>query len=158
MSYARFVESDVYMYASCSGGIECCMCSIGPKVKSIWTTGTDNDYPLFKNIPACDKCEGQGCEECMISGTVYLETYEEAIAHLEEHVKYGHYVPERAFEGLREDMANNEPLDKICDGPMMVDLKKGEAMPLENWIEDQKGEEWKDENSGDSDDWKKDDD
>lgn len=29
MSYCRFTEGDVYLYADVAGGITCCMCSIG---------------------------------------------------------------------------------------------------------------------------------
>ena len=83
-----------------------------------------------------------------------MATYEEAIEHLRKHEEKGDYVPPRAYEGLKEDMKNNEPLDKICDGPMIVDFKKGEAKPLEEWLEEEKTDSWKDEDFPNSDDWK----
>jgi hypothetical protein len=60
-------DSDVYVYYSIHGGIECCGCRL-------------LDGRLF-NLP----------------------TEAEMIAHLEQHRRAGHKVPEEAFEELRTE-------------------------------------------------------
>jgi hypothetical protein len=41
MSYCRFGEADVYIYASVSGGIECSMCSISPEDQFSFNSPTE---------------------------------------------------------------------------------------------------------------------
>jgi hypothetical protein len=36
MSYARFWDSDVYIYASTNGGLTCCMCHFGDMMESFF--------------------------------------------------------------------------------------------------------------------------
>lgn len=114
MSYCRFVESDVYMYPSCNGGITCCSCLLSKKVITIFTTGSDEDS-FLKGIEPCKNCGGKGCDECMIHDDIHFDTYQEAINHLHEHVKAGHQVPDRAFEGLKRDMEEGISLEPVID-------------------------------------------
>ncbi len=123
MSYCRFSSGDVYMYASSSGGIECCACNLADKVPTIFTTGTDEKH-IFKNIKPCGFCKGVGCNHCMMNGNTLLETYEEAIIHLENHVKMGDSVPEYAFESLKDDLQRGEPLVKIINKKDVKKVKK----------------------------------
>ncbi len=112
MSYCRFIEGDVYMYASVHGGIECCACSLAGKIKTIFSPGAelDEDDPRREWIGDGCTCDDQ-CGECTMHDNTGFQTYEEAIAHLEEHVAAGHNVPDRAFKGLRKDMEEGYPLE-----------------------------------------------
>lgn len=75
MSYCRFSEGDVYMYSNLSEmKIVCCACRLLDKDR----------YGLRGNFS--------------------FDTLEEALKHLEEHVKVGHRVPEYAFRLLREEI------------------------------------------------------
>lgn len=69
MSYCRFSNSDVYMFASVNGGIECCACALQKKDIT----------------------------------SVNFNTEEEAINHLYEHKKAGHYVPKKAITRLKKE-------------------------------------------------------
>jgi len=115
MSYCRFSEGDVYMYASVRGGIECCACRLAEKVPTIFTPGkideTDPRWRLFtKNGELiCKKCKS-GCDECMMHGNLTFETYQEAFDHLVKHKEAGDIVPDRAFKSLRRDAKKGEPL------------------------------------------------
>lgn len=118
MSYCRFIEGDVYMYASVYGGIECCACGLANKIKTIFSPGVNLDEDDFRNEwikdNTCD-CDDQ-CDNCTMHGNVSFKTYEEAIAHLEKHVAAGHDVPARAFEGLKRDMEEGYPLEPcLCE-------------------------------------------
>ncbi len=74
MSYARFSsESDVYVYASANGGIECSRCRFI----------ADSQEPPRNNAVMVDE--------------------DEMIAHLEKHRRAGHRVPDDAFDQLRTD-------------------------------------------------------
>jgi len=74
VSYARFTaESDVYVYASAAGGIECCRCRF--------------------------IADAQGPPR----GNAVMVDEDEMIAHLEKHRRAGHRVPDNAFEQLRPD-------------------------------------------------------
>lgn len=95
MSYCRFGEGDVYLYASVLGGLECCACWLAPTVVSIFTTGR----PEF-NIPSCAQCDGLGCEVCMMHPTHHLATVQDAYTHLVAHRLAGHHVPQDAIDAL----------------------------------------------------------
>ena len=72
MSYARFAEdSDVYVYASEAGGIECARCRFI----------ADTKEPPRNNAVMVDE--------------------DEMIAHLEKHRRAGHRVQDDALERLR---------------------------------------------------------
>jgi hypothetical protein len=105
MSYCRFLEGDVYMYASSLGGIACAMCTFAPRVPSIFTTGTGPDDPLFPNLPPCEQCQGTGCDHCMMPGSQHFSGVQEAYEHLITHRQAGHEVPQRAFQALIDDGA-----------------------------------------------------
>lgn len=104
MSYCRFSDGDVYAYPHVDGGFECCACRLAPLVKSIFTEGC-TDHPLFGDIEKCDKCNGNGCEECMLPGNQRFHTRSEMIAHLQEHIEADHNVPSYAIEILKEELA-----------------------------------------------------
>lgn len=113
MSYCRFIEGDVYMYASVYGGIECCACRLAEKVNTIFSPGTNlaEDDPRREwvegNICDCD----DACDKCTMHGNLKFKTHEEALAHLEEHKAAGHKVPTRAFKALKRDIEENHQLD-----------------------------------------------
>ena len=119
MAYCRFGDGDVYIFPHVHGGIECCSCSLAEKVTTIWTKG----YKSFLEI--CSKCNGKGCEECwckkckgvgcdfcMMYGSINLKTYKEALEHLKEHRNNGDYVPEEAFDGIKQDMEDELKEDR----------------------------------------------
>ncbi len=112
MSYCRWSDGDVYMYEHVGGFIECCACKFAPLVKTIYTEGTldlpkdDLGKKLFGDIPPCKYCHGKGCDKCMMHSNTHLHSYEEALEHLNKHVKSGDYVPSYAFEALKEDIAS----------------------------------------------------
>lgn len=104
MSYCRFTEGDVYMYAS-RDGIECCLCSLAPLVPSLLTNGTSSKHPLFPNVPACQHCQGHGCKECMVHGSQTFATIQAAYEHLIAHRQAGHKVPPKALAQFIEEGA-----------------------------------------------------
>lgn len=77
MSYARFSEGDVYLYASVGGGIFCDSCRL-----------------RVSSAPAAP-----------------FTTYDEAIAHVREHMKHGHRVPDRTIPALEADRDAGESLE-----------------------------------------------
>jgi len=82
MSYCRFSEGDVYMYPSVDGTIVCQMCLI-----------------LIE-----DQRQGKTWNSVFTS-------LEEAYEHLQEHLKRGHTVPERAFIRLRHEILGEQATD-----------------------------------------------
>lgn len=79
MSYCRFSNGDVYMYPTING-IECCACKL-TKMKYY---------------------EKNGITIGMHSNVLF-DTSEQAMLHLEEHIKAGHSVPKYAIERLKEE-------------------------------------------------------
>jgi hypothetical protein len=128
MSYVRFgPESNVYVFPHVGGGFECCGCSMGPLVKSIYTTGC-KDHPLFGDVDPCPHCQGEGCEECMVGSSVRVNTRSEMIAHLNAHIKAGDKVPVHAIEALKEELKlkgeyNESLFGDGYDGPAILNLK-----------------------------------
>lgn len=102
MSYCRFSEGDIYLYATTEGALVCQMCSLAPKVKSLFTTGGKF---LRKQIPPCAKCGGAGCDACMLHGSTRLESLEAALAHVQAHRQAGDHVPLAVDERLRREIA-----------------------------------------------------
>jgi len=77
MSYARCApDSDVYVYASTRGGIECERCRLIQSANAL-ANGPRNNAVMVDE--------------------------DEMIAHLEKHRNAGHKVPESAFTALRRD-------------------------------------------------------
>ncbi len=116
MSYCRWLEGDVYMFASVNGGIECCSCKFAPKVKTVFTGGR-KEHPFFGEIEGCTVCNGEGCNSCMMHGSLTLDSYDEALEHLQKHKDSGDDVPESAFAALQYDRDNGgalEPLHCAC--------------------------------------------
>ena len=79
MSYCRFLGADAYIFENTGGFIECCGCTL--------------------NEPA----DGE------VFGFFYANTAREMLAHMDEHRAAGDYIPEQAYDGIRED---NPDLDK----------------------------------------------
>lgn len=74
MSYARFSEGDIYLFAHADfSGWICQLCSL--------PEGHEKKF---------------GCE-----GSCYLVTAREVLGHLEAHIETGHEVPERAMERIK---------------------------------------------------------
>jgi hypothetical protein len=82
MSYARFVESDVYVFHSV-GGFGCCqICSLMPT--RIVESGLAKGAEFHEDFNTASR--------------------EEMIAHLMEHVKNGDSVPDRAIQQLTKEL------------------------------------------------------
>lgn len=81
VAYCRFSEGDVYLYASSILPLqyECCWCHLVPMVE-------DADGDRWWD-------------------SVTLRSPADALAHLREHQKAGHVVPERAFARLEAEIA-----------------------------------------------------
>lgn len=116
MSYCRFSEGDVYMYASSEGGIECCACRLAPLVKTIFTEG--GDILPFGYIEPCD-CHGTGCDRCIMHGSLTLETKQEALAHLLEHREAGHLFPQDAIDRLQDEIRSRLGSDAAIPAPAL---------------------------------------
>jgi len=140
MSYCRFSNGDVYMYPSTNGGIECCACRLADKVPTVFTPGvideTDFRWDLLVagGDLVCTKCE-EGCDACMMHGSVTFYNYQDAIDHLHAHRAAADEVPDYAFEYLKEDMEANEPLEPLlCDCGKVIcvfDFESGKQSCLE---------------------------
>lgn len=92
MSYARFGwdGSDVYVFLSSpSSKLECCACSIMPKV---------HHNPPIINF------SGISMSETVQS--FYAETPQDMLDHLEQHVTAGDTVPEETFTDIIRDFKN----------------------------------------------------
>ena len=140
MSYARFGEgSDIYVYEHVGGYFECCACSLSKPVKSIFTVGC-TDHPLFGDKPPCEKCGGEGCDECMMPGNTCVKTRSEMISHIQAHIEAGHAVPDYAIKRLKEELnecgETTDPLfEDGYDGPAAIDFKTGKTMKLTELID-----------------------
>ena len=88
--------SDVHIEL-CDGKYVCSCCSIAPRVKSIVTTG----YEAF-NLPPCDKCDGSGCDSCLMFSDSTFESPDGMLDHIYQHLILGDIVPMRAIEMIRE--------------------------------------------------------
>jgi hypothetical protein len=90
MSYCRFSDGDVYMFASTQGGVECCACRLTPQETYVTelTLGQPQHYQMH--------------------GSLNFKTEQDALAHLEHHRAAGHDVPEYALERLRREIAEKE--------------------------------------------------
>lgn len=102
------MDADIYLFASISGGIECCACKLAPLVNTIFTKG--GDFPLFGKIDGCEKCNARGCESCQMHDNTTLPSYESAMKHTAEHRKQGHHVPSDVDDRLRQEMEAGESL------------------------------------------------
>lgn len=75
MAYSRFFDSDIYIYAHVGGWIECAAC---------WLNERSDEYSLFS-----------------MSEEIYDDQH--LIAHITEHIKAGHDVPEGLLPMILED-------------------------------------------------------
>ena len=102
MAYCRFGEADIYLFDDIRGGITCCCCRLAPKVKSVFTTGGGI---LGAEVGPCPRCNGKGCDHCMMHGDTDGMTHEEAIEHILAHRKAGDDVPDDVLVELRQEAA-----------------------------------------------------
>ena len=75
MAYSRFIDSDIYIYAHVGGWIECAAC---------WLNERSDEYSLLSMS-----------EEIHDDGHL--------IAHVREHIKAGHDVPESLLDQILND-------------------------------------------------------
>jgi hypothetical protein len=134
VSYCRFSDGDVYLYAHVGGGFECCACRLAEKVPTVFTVGC-KDHPLLGDVEPCEKCNGEGCDDCMMPGSLRLQTRSECINHLQKHRDAGHKVPEYAFEYLRKEIEEegekNYPIfEDGYNGPVIFNISTGEMSKL----------------------------
>lgn len=112
MSYCRFSDGDVYLYAHVDGGYECCACALQPLVPTIFTNPLPGDAfaQLCGATEPCEVCHGEfnGCTACGMHDTIRFPTRQKALDHLQEHRDAGHTVPQYAFDTLRDEIANHE--------------------------------------------------
>lgn len=80
MSYCRFLEADIYLFWSSSGGIECCACLLGRRKKGA----------LFPNSQS-------------------FETFKQALEHVADHRDAGHHVPLDVDARIIEDALEHGP-------------------------------------------------
>lgn len=118
------------MYQSIYGGIECCGCKISPKVNSIFTLGSEDMARIMDDpdlaLP-CKKCDGVGCDACMVTDNVVFYSRSAALAHLREHKKAGNKFPRYAVKRLRKELqeiGDTEGLEKPENPPsLFVEFK-----------------------------------
>lgn len=89
MSYARIgVYSDVYVFHSAGGWLECCGCSL---------TEPEGDA---------------------IFGFARIDTPRRMLRHLDEHVSHGHLVPDFAYDRIREEYEDlDAPVEVFTQTP-----------------------------------------
>jgi hypothetical protein len=75
MAYSRFIDSDIYIYSHVAGHIECQACFLNEP---------QDEYSLF-------------------SASLSIYNDEQLIAHLEEHAKVGHNMPENLLQEILAD-------------------------------------------------------
>ena len=145
MSYCRFSDGDVYLYAHVGGGFECCGCSVSGPVRSVFTEGY-KDHPLLGDIEPCESCNGEGCDACMMPGFTKLRTRSACLEHLQKHRDAGHNVPDYAFETLRKEIKEegeeNDPyFEDGYDGPAAIDFDKGTIRKATEFFKELKDKE-----------------
>ena len=93
MSYCRFgwEGSDVYIYMSTGGWIECCACSLQPTRRG---TLLGEDFDIHESFKAYDT--------------------QEMIYHITQHREAGHHVPHYVEEELRNDDKENMKYIEEC--------------------------------------------
>ena len=80
MSYCRFLEADIYLFWSSSGGIECCACLLGRRKKG-----------------------------ALVPNSQFFETFKEALEHVADHRDVGHHVPLDVDARIIEDALEHGP-------------------------------------------------
>ena len=110
MSYCRFSDGDIYLFHHTGGYIICQMCSLAPKVNSIFTKGC-NISSVFQCEP-CKYCHGEGCKHCMINGDTKLTSYQEAIEHVKSHIENGDSIPDWVIPSLEKDLEVGRYIDE----------------------------------------------
>ena len=106
MSYARFFDSDVYVFRLGNNcGFRCQACSLTPMVNSIFTKGSSGG--LFGIIEPCKYCSGAGCQHCQEHGNTTVQTRREMIEHLKVHISQGDRVGD-AIRRLEMEIAELE--------------------------------------------------
>ena len=101
MSYCRFSDGDVYLYYHVGEFFMCQCCKLAPLVPA-------STRFLDTISGAVDDPDYKGPIEFKMHGSTKLYTYEEALAHLEDHVAAGHKVPIYAIETLMQEVEDLE--------------------------------------------------
>ena len=86
MSYARFIEGDVYIFADVRGGYTCCWCSLAPPSQGLWIWEPEST-PLH-DLPADFNCQ----------------TLTELRVHVLAHIEAGHSVPSRCLNEIEKEL------------------------------------------------------
>lgn len=94
MSYARFTDGDVYVFANTDGQLECCGCMLQERE---WV-----DDPSMPFTHGYYRAVGE-IVPYRFDGTTGM------IAHLQRHTNAGHDVPDYVVPALLEDDAENFP-------------------------------------------------
>jgi hypothetical protein len=92
MSFARFSDSDVYIFEHVGGFIQCCGCSLKYDLSLLCPT----EERIAAYLAKSDSEDYAGLD------FINLATPREALAHLEEHIKLGHDVVEAKERILEE--------------------------------------------------------
>lgn len=87
---------------------------------------------------------GIECCACRLASgmfdSMYFDTYQEALDHLQAHRDAGHIVPDYAFEYLQEDMEAERPLEPMlceCGKPVSaVNLETGTSLCIECMLQE----------------------
>lgn len=92
MSYCRFSEADVYVYASSGGGLDCCFCSLQERE---FETKPDSLLGfLLKPVGEIIKTHGL--------------TTDEMVDHLRIHIDRGDHVPDHVIPDILADREEND--------------------------------------------------
>lgn len=123
MSYCRFSDGDVYMYHDVGGYVSCCVCRLTKELPEPWTEATRRHiarwaYDFADLFVTLGRVVSLGFWRGHLPLTWALRsartisrepdprltTFQDALAHLYEHVAAGHSVPDYAFAALREEI------------------------------------------------------
>jgi hypothetical protein len=95
-----------------------------------WGEGSDVYVYLDVNGHLC-------CCGCQLNEGWYYDSTRQMLAHLEEHKKAGHLVPEYAAEGLREDELDNDDwLARVFEG--MCSYCSGDGKDINSYLPEYK--------------------
>jgi hypothetical protein len=113
MSYCRFGESDIYLFRSVTGGIECCCCSLSATNKFKLITGKKirvEKPSIIKIYLRKNKRKKYGVKKvikymalkrgCLRQREQNFYRYLDVFEHLKRHQLAGDYIPEYVFERL----------------------------------------------------------
>lgn len=113
MSYCRTgVDSDVYIFHSVYGELECCGCGIMPKHMSMYEIeNNSNIFSIRNNLPGwlikiragLIKKKKNKKVAFFISNNFTTKSRLDMINHINDHVRKGHKIPGMVFRRLRNE-------------------------------------------------------